>query len=237
MSRVQIKSLKLDLRFEDLRGIMTNTFDANLVLDSLASSRKVFHSEFDFQFAYAWTAKNMYPYLEVRLETHPTPSESLDLALFDPSKDSGVAIEFKYKTLAWEGDHQGEIFALKSHGASDIGCYDIVKDIARVERFIAEKPRWNGYAITLTNDPTYWNLRTHGKQTNAEEFRVSDGLTLKGSRRWGPNTELGTKKGREADLVLAGTYKLMWRPYSEFSPTVGGSFKSLLVQVHPKKHF
>ena len=235
MSWLQITSQKVDLRVEDLGGTMTNPFDANLVLDSLSSTREVFHSEFDFQFAFAWTAKNIYPHLEVRLETHPTPSESLDLALVDPTSNSGIAIEFKYKTLAWEGNHQGEIFALKSHGASDIGCYDIVKDIARVERFIAEKSRWNGYAITLTNDPTYWNLRTHGRQTNAEEFRVSDGLTLKGSRRWGPNTGNGTKKGREADLDIAGTYKLKWRPYSEVSIKAGGTFKSLVVQVNPQK--
>jgi hypothetical protein len=50
---------------------MATPFDPHALLDSLSATRKVFHSEADLQFAFAWTAKRHYPHLEVRLETHP----------------------------------------------------------------------------------------------------------------------------------------------------------------------
>ena len=59
--------------------------DASAVLASLARGRRVFHSEADFQFAFAWEAKVIRPDLEVRLETHPEPNVRLDLELVDPA--------------------------------------------------------------------------------------------------------------------------------------------------------
>lgn len=210
---------------------MTAPFDADALLDSLAATRKVFHSEADLQFAFAWTAKSLYPHFEVRLETHPTPSESLDLALVDPTTNFGIAIEFKYKTQAWKGTCDGETYALKSHGGSDIGGYDIIKDITRVERFVDGLQGWIGYGIILTNDSGYWNLRTHGRSTNAEAFRVSNDLTLSGKREWGPNTG-GTNKGRERALELRSTYELHWRDYSRISDNAAGNFRALVIPIN-----
>lgn len=210
---------------------MPTPFDANAVLDSLAATRKVFHSEADLQFAFAWTAKSIYPHLEVRLETHPTPSESLDLALLDPTTNFGIAIEFKYKTRSWKGACDGEGYALKDQGASDIGFYDIIKDITRVERFIEGQQGWSGYVITLTNEPRYWNLPTREGTSNAEAFRVSHGLTLSGTRQWGPNTG-GTNKGREQALQLRGTHELHWRDYSRISDNAAGKFRALVVPIN-----
>lgn len=210
---------------------MTAPFDANALLDSLAATRKVFHSEADFQFAFAWTAKTHYPHLVVRLETHPTQNESLDLELIDPVSNCGIMIEFKYKTQAWKGTCDGDEYALKDHGGSDIGCYDIVKDIARVERFIEGKQGWSGYVITLTNHSTYWSVRTHGKPTNAEAFRVSEGLNLCGSREWGPNTG-GTSTGRTSTLQLRGNYELHWRDYSRISDRAAGRFRALIIPIN-----
>ncbi|MEI6407181.1 MAG: hypothetical protein WCO85_06605 [Actinomycetes bacterium] len=212
---------------------MTDRFDANRVLDLLLETRKVFHSEADLQFAFAWTANTLYPFLVVRLESHPTPHESLDLALIDTIANGGIAIEFKYKTAFWEGESDGESYALKSHGASDIGGYDIIKDVTRVERFIEGRKGWTGYVITLTNDSSYWNLRTHGRTTNAEAFRVSEGLVLSGIKEWGPNTG-GTKKGRESALELRGRYELHWREYSRISDKTVGIFKAQVIQIENK---
>src|SRR4051794_15512417 len=98
------------------------------VLGSLAWYRPVFHSEADFQFAFAWEAKTLHPGLEVRLETHPEPNVRLDLELFDPGSRRGVAVELKYMTRLWTGQHGDESFALRNHGAADLRAYDVVKD-------------------------------------------------------------------------------------------------------------
>lgn len=209
---------------------MNTPFNADDVLDCLAATRKIFHSEADLQFAFAWAAKILHSSLEVRLETHPTRSESLDLLLLDPPGDFGMAIEFKYKTGFWEGTCNSEEYALKSQGASDIGCYDIVKDITRVERFIDAQDGWSGYVILLTNDSTYWKPRNHGRPTNAEAFRVSEGMTLSGTRQWGLNTG-GTNKGREQALQLRGTYNLSWRDYSRIGEEDVSNFRALVIPI------
>lgn len=204
--------------------------DAAVLLRGLARQRPVFHSEADFQFAFAWEAKRRQPSLEVRLETHPEPAVRLDLELIDSTTERGVAIELKYMTRLWSGSIEGEAFALKNHGASDLRGYDVIKDIQRVERFTAARPGWSGLVVVLTNDGTYWRPRTHGRATNAEAFRLSEGLVLHGERAWGPKTG-GTSRGREAPLTLAGTYPLAWTDYARLDSSPAGTFRSLVIDL------
>ena len=63
-------------------------------MDELARVRPVFHSEADFQHAFAWQLHSIYPDARIRLETRPRPGVRLDvLALID---DQRVAVELKY---------------------------------------------------------------------------------------------------------------------------------------------
>lgn len=206
------------------------SLDPSAVLASLAKVRRVFHSEADFQFAFAWEAKVLRPDLEVRLETHPEPNVRLDLELADPASGTGVAVELKYMTRLWVGTDRGEPFALKNHGASDLRGYDVVKDIERVERFVDARPDWTGYVIALSNDASYWRAPTHGRATNAEAFRLREGVVLSGERKWGPLTG-GTSKGRETSLPLRGTYELHWSDYSRVDASVAGTFRTLVVPI------
>lgn len=77
---------------------------------------------------------------------------------------------------------------MKNHGAQDIRAYDVVKDIRRIERFVAGESGWNGIVIAISNDAAYWRPVTHGRATNADAFRIYDGVVLSGIRSWGPNT-------------------------------------------------
>lgn len=208
---------------------MTDVFNAARVLAVLAKRRSVFHSEADFQFAFAWEAKTAQPELEVRLETHPEPNVRLDLELIDPN-GRGVAVELKYMTRLWTGLDGGEMFALKNHGASDLRCYDVVKDIARVERFVASRPGWTGLVIALTNEASYWRSTTHGRPTNADAFRLYEGTVLTGERTWGPYTG-GTAKGRETPLILHSTYSMRWTDYSKVDASPAGRFRALVVPI------
>jgi len=213
---------------------VADQFVVEQVLKTLSERRKVFHSEADLQFAFAWTAQQLHPHVEVRLETHPEPKVRLDLQLSWPASGRGLAIELKYMTRRWEGEVGGESFALKGHGAQDIRGYDVVKDVERVERFLGERPGWDGYVIVLSNDPSYWRPRVHTRKTNADAFRLREGMRLSGVRAWGPQTGAGTSRGREKPIALRGDYTLNWKTFSkiEHPPT---EFCSLVVAATPPR--
>ncbi len=210
--------------------VLAGSVPLDTVLSRLADQRPVFHSEADFQHAFAWVAHTIDPQLQVRLETHPQPDVRLDLLLGRPDLDRHTAVELKYLTALWTGEVAGEHFALKNHGARDIRSYDVVKDIARVERFVAARPNCDGLVIIISNDSGYWRSVTHERDTNASAFRLYQEVELAGTRAWGPHTGAGTRRGREADIGLSGAYNLSWRDYSRL-PGARGVFRALVVMV------
>lgn len=206
--------------------------DLASILRSLRATRPVFHSEADFQHHLAWQVHLAEARLQVRLEVRPNPAlrEQLDLLVRDPATGSATAIELKYLKARWEGVVDGEAFTLLNQGAQDISRYDVVKDIARVERFVAANRGWNGYSVTITNDPSYWREPVRAVTTIDAAFRVHHGAVLAGERAWGPAAGEGTMRGRTAALSLAGSRSIAWRDYSD----VGGSrgvFRVLVVPV------
>ena len=200
-------------------------------MESLCSQRPLFHSEADFQFAFAWASKTLYPHVEIRLETHPDPSVRLDLQIDDAENGETVAIELKYLTRSWVSpeSQDGERFALKNHGAQDLRRYDVVKDIHRVEHFIADRPTWRGFGIVLTNDPAYWEPPTSLPTSLDAAFRIHDGMTLPRYMAWSSIT--ASAKGREDALELTADYALTWVDYSTLDSSRGGSFRSLVVPI------
>jgi hypothetical protein len=201
------------------------------VLARLAALRPVFHSEADLQQAFAWEARVLDPSLRVRLETRPEPDVRLDL-LLTAEDGRQTAVELKYLVRLWHGEVAGERFELKNQGAQDIRAYDVVKDIVRVERFVAGRPGMNGAVLCLANDSSYWRAPRHGRETNAHAFRLHEGTALQGSRAWGPLTGPGSSKGRKEPLILRGRYGMQWMPYSNL-PGAGGEFRSLVVPIDP----
>lgn len=182
---------------------IAGTINVDELLRRLAVRRPVYHSEADFQHAFAWEAHEMDPALRVRLETHPEPNVRLDLLLSRTDLERHTAVELKYLTAGWLGDVDGERFALKNHGAQDVRAYDVVKDVGRLERFVAARQGWNGVFVAITNDPSFWRPVAHGRVTNADAFRIYDGVILTGQRAWGPRTGPGTMRNREAAIELA----------------------------------
>lgn len=98
--------------------------------------------------------------------------------------DAGVtfAIELKYKTKKFDTVFGAEEFHLRNHGAQDIGRYDFIKDIVRLEHFVTANAGSVGYAIFLTNDEAYW--KDSKSLTTADAmFRIGDNRTLSGQLR------------------------------------------------------
>ncbi len=210
--------------------LLAGSVPLDAVLARLAALRPVFHSEADFQQAFAWEVRMHDPTVRVRLETRPAPAMRLDLLLTGHDGQQRSAIELKYLTRRWTGELAGERFELKDQGAQDVRAYDVVKDIARVEEFVASMPGSNGAVVCVGNDPSYWNAPTHGRATNAAAFRIHEGTVLRGTRAWGPLTGAGTSRGREESLALSGTYRLAWSDYSTL-PGPRGVFRTLVVEV------
>ena len=203
-------------RLEWLRGELM--IDIGDILNSLAKRRPVFHSEADFQHAFAWEINLARPNVNIRLE-YPVPTESkpyhIDVRI--ENKDEIVAIELKYKTVPVEFVIDGEPFRLKNHSARDQGRYDFIKDIQRLEHVshAAEKgKKFTGYAILLTNDNKYWDGDGTDKNTADAAFKIYVGRTLNGRLNWTANASVGTTKNREKEIELKGSYKVEWKYYN-----------------------
>ncbi|MET7752820.1 hypothetical protein [Micromonospora sp. NPDC005367] len=80
---------------------IAGSVDVDAAMKGLREAQTVFHSEADFQHAYAWAVHRLDGAVQVRLEVRQDAREYLDLLCFGPQ--GRTAIEFKYFTVRWEG--------------------------------------------------------------------------------------------------------------------------------------
>ncbi len=194
----------------------------------LAARRPIFHSEPDFQHAFAWQLQMDHPDARIRLETRPRHGVRLDvLATFD---ERPLAYELKYRLRNVTTTIDGELFDLPNQGAQDVRRYDFAKDVARLEVLLGDGVADDGYAIALTNDPNYWQTGEHGRLADAA-FRLSEGGTLGGPLAWAPHTGAGTMRGRANAITLTGTYDLGWRDFSQVGRARYSRFRYIVVHV------
>ncbi|HJM04702.1 MAG TPA: hypothetical protein QF549_03695 [Candidatus Saccharimonadaceae bacterium] len=195
---------------------MQKPFSIIEVLNTLKRKYPLFTSEADFQFALAWTIKELYPHVEVRLEWVPSdydPNMHIDIVVFDDSKM--IPIELKYKTRRTDKIVSGERYVLKNHGAQDLGRYDFLKDIARIEFLERHFPAFTeGYCIFLTNDPHYLTKPRAGAYY--APFSIAIGDIKTGSLRW---LEGGSSSASRPGIDLLGSYPMEWETYARIDDT------------------
>ncbi|MCL5006889.1 MAG: hypothetical protein M1153_01980 [Patescibacteria group bacterium] len=146
------------------------------------------------------------------------------------------AIELKYKTSGATLIDNGERFKLLDQSARDLGKYDFIKDIVRLEGWKKSGGDSHidyGYAIFLTNDAGYW--KSSSRPAADASFRIYEDKELKGKLGWsnkssGSKVSDGTIKGRENDLQLSGSYTIHWNNYSDLN-NKKASFKYILVRI------
>jgi hypothetical protein len=204
--------------------------DLSAILKSLSETRPVFHSEADFQFALAWEIKLHLPTAEIRLEYPPPndPARAVDIIVRNDSFLYPIELKYKAKRLSTTIDE--ETFNLKEHGAQDLGRYDFVKDIRKVESLASNLDGFKvGYVIWLTNDPSYWKPPLNPSVGYAD-FSVHDGAIKTGAMKWAEHLGVGTIKSREQPLVLNNAYEIQWHTYSNLD-TPNGLFKYVLLKV------
>lgn len=186
-------------------------FSLHDLLAILATERPSFHSEADFQHAFAWLLHRKHPELSIRLEVPVRLVESvLHVDLLASSLKETVAIELKYKTRGLAFATEGEEFQLTNQAAQDLGRYDFMKDIRRLEQLASARRDTSGYAVMLTNDSSYWR-QALGSDTVDSAFRLQPERTLSGALAWHARASAGTVRGRESALALSGSYAVAWR--------------------------
>ena len=209
-----------------------STLDMNAVMETLAQSRPVFHSESDFKHALSWQIQQADPSVRIRQEVgnliDGPDRRYVDVWL----PDSGTAIELKYLTrtaVIVQGDEE---FRLRDQSAQDTRRYDFCLDIARLEGIIRGGRANDGYAILLTNDHLYWNP-PRKPDANDADFVLHEGREITGTLAWSPRAGSGTTKGRETPVEISGRYRVQWQDYSSLSGSGYTKFRYLLLHVTP----
>ncbi len=201
------------------------------IIKALQIERPIFHSEADFQHSLAWEVHRRHPEAIVRLEVDRGTAEQREhLDILVKVGDVTFAIELKYKTKKLDTVFGTEEFHLRNHGAQDIGRYDFIKDIVRVERFVMANADSTGYAIFLTNDDSYWK-EARSLTTADAMFRIGENRTLDGQLRWSEATGSGTMKGRESPLSLNRSHSIRWVDYSKLNVKGPSRFRYILLEV------
>ena len=200
------------------------------LLGSLSTRRPVFYSEADFQHALAWEIQLASKFASIRLEQQIASQGSrvhLDMLVRDQSRH--IAVELKYKTKKATIACGEERFHLRNQSAQDIGQYDFLKDIMRIEGYVAAHPGSEGYVVLLTNDQSYWQ---ESMKANAVDtaFRIHEGRKVSGELAWGSGASDGTMRSREAAIKITGSYCLAWRDFSAVEQQL---FRYVLIHVPP----
>ncbi len=236
-------------------------FFENSVL-KLQDKRKIFHSEDDLKLSLAITIKEFYPEFEIRLEKPTTINmisvdgektvvrAPIDIIVYDKNGKS-VPIELKYKTKKLEIEHNGELYSLTNHGATDIGRYSFRKDIYRIEQYLStEKNSDIGFIFILTNEDNYINNNVELKETFDKHFTChQNGLFEKKYKGWNYSKIDKTKYVKSNNtwkyinqnkkhwtctndksyiLELNNNYPINWKEYSKFK---NHEFKFCVIKV------
>lgn len=233
---------------------MTKQFIETVLL-ALANERKVFWSEADFQFAFAWKLKEMFEDrnpqsgINVRLERRVDALEKRDdgkksgdayIDIWVEINEKVYPIELKYKTIKCTITDGSEEYKLKQHGACDIGCYPYLKDVERIEH-ISKSLGDNfgiGYAIMLTNDHLYWNRPNTSPDTTAfSDFRIYDRRTIPAGQNldWHPSSnKQPVWQKKLGPLTLTHNYTINWKDYSKLLNEEGKAipFKYSIIEIN-----
>lgn len=192
--------------------------------------QNAFHSEAEFQFAFAWELKSIDKSLGIFLE-HTMLSGAnpyhVDLIVVEANGDK-TGFEFKYKTKKTGNPSAfGLAHELLNQGAQNNACYDYLKDVFRLEDLKKHGLISAGYSIMLTNDESYWNSIGKSSTADYKDFRICQGNTSSGTLSWG-----STKSGkRSAAIKLIGSYAHSWNDYRPWGSLGNSPFKCLITAV------
>lgn len=225
------------------------------IMNEFGAEPRIFNSEAQFQFELAWKIKEKF-HCEVKLEelSRISSSGKKDYTDIILEKDGlRIALELKYKTAKYKDEYKN-IF-LKSHGATDLGAYDFLWDVHRIQLLTkmetsdkgeVKRPCDRGYAIILTNDSHYWTDATI-KETINRDFLIGGdengrGVLSKKLHQWytvegkiGYSKTLQNNPSRQLGIDLKQNYYFQWKSYHTIETNEAyNEFRYMIVEVAPK---
>lgn len=201
------------------------------VLATMAAERPIFHSEADLQHELAWRYRQARPTACIRLELPARFNHgraSIDMVIHEEA--TTCFVEIKFKTAHFRTRLHEEDYDLKNHGAKDLGSYDVIKDVCRVESFVRAKPGSCGCVVFITNDPSYWT-DTRAKKPIDLDYQLVEGRILQGTLAWQTHAGIGSIRKREEPLVLEHSHPIHWQTYSTLPDQGANHFRYVCFRI------
>ena len=221
------------------------------IIDKFGQDNRIFQSEAQFQFDLAWEIRNNLhsEKTEIRLEEMTVQEKNSNKRFYSDivikyNDKSFDVIELKYKTKASTYiDRNKTTVSLLNHGARDLGRYDYLYDLYRMQLLKKQDIKKysypldysfnSGYAIILTNDYHYWEqTKSNVKDVLYKNFCIGEGDVIKEREtlEWNSKKVDNCIKGtwRDKGLQFDNTYKCEWRDYYTCSRD---SFKFLILEI------
>ena len=195
--------------------------------------KKLYRSEAQLQFDVAWQVRAdlinltdwqvLLEYLSATITSGKNIKRSYtDIIVYNEKTKEFIPIEIKYKTKALKGTN-----VLKNHGAQDLGAYDFLWDVKRIEMLktfsciTSQGDTYNregelsslrrGFAIMVTNDESY--LRHHPNSC-AKNFYFEPRKTFYAGNAidWDRTNKSMFYRGtwRDAALTFSNNYICNW---------------------------
>lgn len=197
---------------------MITEFEIEEIIQKFGENGNLFLCERQFQFDLAQEISKNFNNCVVHLEF---PSEKPccgRLAFYDivlEEENQYFVIELKYKTKSADIFYKNIKYSLKNQSAQDLGRFDFLKDISRIEQWNQFNPNRTfagGVAVILTNDSSYW--KKTGENCNYEAFALKDKTTIvAGKKQWSSENLNYDGHDRKNGLNLLNDYDIKWVNY------------------------
>lgn len=202
---------------------------------SLMKKRSFFVSEADFQHSFAIELRDNFKGKNdaVCLEYPITQGENyayIDIVLVHEKRMYPIELKYKTKktncTDTLPNTNQKACDLLKTHSAQDLGAYDFLYDVYRIENSNMNA----GVAIMLTNDPWYWKEGKRG--SICDDFRIYQNREISGNLDWNLSEEQKMNDKhftrKRPGFSLKNSYKCNWSKENR------AGFEYLYIEIPPK---
>lgn len=221
------------------------------VINSFAASNRIFNCEAQFQFELAQEIKNQFNckvLFEGLSRKNGEKRFFTDIILYDDKEV--VAIELKYKTASLSTTLPylpgKKCLDLANHGAVDLGRYDYLLDIERIQKIVDSASAKDenviiscnkGYAVILTNEKKYWDGLPNNTIDADLFFTQQTKIVKKGMHDWKkssvppfyPKTVAGSFRAN--GLTMNNNYPCDWKDYLKLNVGGNNEFKYLVTEI------